>query len=97
MCATVHMLQYITPQPHIITARIHRTTVHCLFHPLTAPIHSNTQGGTESIILAIKAHRDYYLQQHGITRPEIICCVSAHAAVDKVKYPRTHDLNGPNQ
>ena len=42
------------------------------------------QGGTESIILAIKAHRDFYRQQHGITKPELIACVSAHAAVDKV-------------
>ena len=42
-----------------------------------------TSGGTESIVLAIKAHRDYYIHRHGITRPEIIACVSAHAAVDK--------------
>jgi len=42
-----------------------------------------TSGGTESIILAIKAHRDYYRQKHGIENPELVCCVSAHAAVDK--------------
>ena len=44
---------------------------------------STTSGGTESIILAIKAHRDYYFNQHGITEPELICSTSAHAAVDK--------------
>jgi len=42
-----------------------------------------TSGGTESIILAIKAHRDYYRVEYGITEPEMIACVSAHAAVDK--------------
>jgi len=42
-----------------------------------------TSGGTESIILAIKAHRDYYRQQHGITEPEMIKCISGHPAVDK--------------
>lgn len=42
-----------------------------------------SSGGTESIILAIKAHRDYYAQEFGVTEPELIACVSAHAAVDK--------------
>lgn len=42
-----------------------------------------TSGGTESIILAIKTHRDYYRQVHGITKPEMVACVSAHAAVNK--------------
>jgi len=43
-----------------------------------------TSGGTESIILAIKAHRDYYCRGVlGVTSPEIVCCTSAHAAVDK--------------
>jgi sphinganine-1-phosphate aldolase len=42
-----------------------------------------TSGGTESIILAIKAHRDYYREHHGIHNPEMIVATSAHAAVDK--------------
>jgi len=42
-----------------------------------------TSGGTESIILAIKTHRDYYRRKAGITAPEMVACVSAHAAVDK--------------
>lgn len=42
-----------------------------------------SSGGTESIFLATKAHREYYRQKHGITRPEIIACVTAHAAIDK--------------
>lgn len=44
---------------------------------------STTSGGTESIILAIKAHRDYYRLNYNITEPELIAGVSAHAAVDK--------------
>ena len=42
-----------------------------------------TSGGTESIVLAIKTHRDYYREKFGITEPEMIACTSAHAAVNK--------------
>lgn len=51
-----------------------------------------SSGGTESIILAIKAARDYYRERKGIGKrggggrggkPEVIACISAHAAVDK--------------
>lgn len=42
-----------------------------------------TSGGTESIILAIKAHRDYWRDNFGITQPHLVCGESAHAAVDK--------------
>lgn len=42
-----------------------------------------SSGGTESIILAMKAHRDYYRETAGITAPEMVACISAHAAVDK--------------
>jgi glutamate/tyrosine decarboxylase-like PLP-dependent enzyme len=41
------------------------------------------QGGTESIIMAIKSHRDYFREYHGITAPEMVVGNSAHAAVDK--------------
>ena len=39
--------------------------------------------GTESIILAAKTHRDYYREEKGITHPEIVVCVSAHASIEK--------------
>ncbi|KAJ0408037.1 hypothetical protein P43SY_000241 [Pythium insidiosum] len=42
-----------------------------------------SSGGTESIFLATKTHREWYRQQYGITKPEIIACVTAHAAIDK--------------
>jgi len=44
---------------------------------------ATSSGGTESIILAIKAHRDYYRSVYNITEPELIAGLSAHAAVDK--------------
>jgi glutamate/tyrosine decarboxylase-like PLP-dependent enzyme len=40
-------------------------------------------GGTESILLAMKTYRDKALEEKGITEPEMIVCVSAHAAFDK--------------
>lgn len=42
-----------------------------------------SSGGTESIFLATKTHREFYRRAHGITQPEIIACVTAHAAIDK--------------
>ena len=42
-----------------------------------------TSGGTESILLAMKAYRDWARQEKGIERPEILAPTSAHAAFDK--------------
>lgn len=42
-----------------------------------------SSGGTESIILAIKSHRDYYRAKYHIQHPEMVACITAHAAVDK--------------
>lgn len=42
-----------------------------------------TSGGTESILLAMKTYRDFARDRKGITAPEIIAPVSAHAAFDK--------------
>ena len=39
-----------------------------------------SSGGTESIILAVKAHRDYY-RQKGIVKPEVISCFTAHGKI----------------
>eukprot|EP00612_Vaucheria_litorea_P008514 CAMPEP_0171470840 /NCGR_PEP_ID=MMETSP0946-20130122/369_1 /TAXON_ID=109269 /ORGANISM="Vaucheria litorea, Strain CCMP2940" /LENGTH=479 /DNA_ID=CAMNT_0012000257 /DNA_START=440 /DNA_END=1879 /DNA_ORIENTATION=+ len=43
---------------------------------------SLTSGGTESIILAAKSHVEYF-RKRGIAEPEIVACVSAHAAIEK--------------
>jgi glutamate/tyrosine decarboxylase-like PLP-dependent enzyme len=42
-----------------------------------------TSGGTESILLAMKAYRDRGRARHGIEQPEIVTAGSAHAAFDK--------------
>ena len=42
-----------------------------------------SSGGTESIMLAMKTYRDRARQEKGITHPEMIVPVTAHAAFDK--------------
>ena len=54
-----------------------------LFNAPSGVAGSLTSGGTESILMAIKAHRDYYKEVKGITEPEMIVPISAHAAFDK--------------
>jgi sphinganine-1-phosphate aldolase len=44
---------------------------------------SITSGGSESIIMALKTHREWAKEKKGITDPEIVIPVSAHAAFDK--------------
>lgn len=44
---------------------------------------SFTTGGTESILMAMKAHRDWGEEAKGITEPNIVICTTAHAAFDK--------------
>ncbi|HWQ12608.1 MAG TPA: aminotransferase class V-fold PLP-dependent enzyme [Roseiflexaceae bacterium] len=42
-----------------------------------------TSGGTESILLAVKAYRDDARERRGVRRPELVVPTSAHAAFDK--------------
>ncbi len=42
-----------------------------------------SSGGTESILLAMKAYRDQARQERGIMRPEMVVPVTAHAAFEK--------------
>jgi sphinganine-1-phosphate aldolase len=42
-----------------------------------------TSGGTESILSAVKASRDYMCARRGITEPEMVIAESAHAAFFK--------------
>jgi len=42
-----------------------------------------SSGGTESILLAMKSYRDRARAERGITTPEIVAPVTAHAAFDK--------------
>jgi glutamate/tyrosine decarboxylase-like PLP-dependent enzyme len=45
-----------------------------------------TSGGTESILMAMKAYRDYARAKKGITKPELVAPITAHAAFDKACY-----------
>jgi len=42
-----------------------------------------SSGGTESILLAMKTYRDWAREKKGITKPEMILPLTAHAAFDK--------------
>ncbi|MEY2444922.1 MAG: sphinganine-phosphate aldolase [Ilumatobacteraceae bacterium] len=42
-----------------------------------------TSGGTESILLAVKAARERGLSESGITQPNVVLAASAHAAFEK--------------
>ena len=42
-----------------------------------------TSGGTESIILAVKAAKDYFLSKYPNVKPQIVCCNTVHAAFVK--------------
>ncbi|KAJ8329540.1 hypothetical protein BDV3_001351 [Batrachochytrium dendrobatidis] len=44
---------------------------------------SVTSGGTESILMAIKAYRDMAKELRGITEPEMVVPITVHAAFDK--------------
>ena len=37
----------------------------------------------ESIILSVKAHRDYYLSKNGSNNPEMVIATTAHPAFEK--------------
>jgi sphinganine-1-phosphate aldolase len=47
---------------------------------------TTTSGGTESILMAMKAYRDWGRKEKGITAPEIVAPVSAHSAFNKAAH-----------
>jgi sphinganine-1-phosphate aldolase len=51
--------------------------------PGTPVVGTVSSGGTESILLAMKAYRDFARERRGIATPEIVAPVTAHAAFDK--------------
>jgi len=44
---------------------------------------SMTSGGTESILMTMRAHKEWARAEKGITRPHLVVPVTAHAAFDK--------------
>ena len=47
---------------------------------------SMTSGGSESVMMAVKAHRDWAFSTKGIREPEMIFAVTAHPAFDKAAH-----------
>ncbi len=68
-------------------AEIVSMTAHMLGGEHAAPdapvVGTVNSGGTESILLAMKAYRDFARERRGISEPEIVAPVTAHAAFDK--------------
>lgn len=54
-----------------------------MYNAPSAACGTTTSGGTESILMACKAYRDWARKTKGITHPELIIPESAHAAFDK--------------
>ena len=54
-----------------------------LFHGDEDSCGTMSTGGTESILLACKAYRDYARETKGIKKPEMVIPVTAHSAFDK--------------
>ncbi|XP_049837080.1 sphingosine-1-phosphate lyase isoform X3 [Schistocerca gregaria] len=54
-----------------------------LFHGSPSACGTMTTGGTESILMACKAYRDYAKFERGIKHPEIVLPKTAHPAFDK--------------
>lgn len=54
-----------------------------LFHGDKEACGCMTTGGSESLLLAVKAARDWCREEKGITRPEMVLCYTGHAGFDK--------------
>lgn len=54
-----------------------------LFHPTPGCVGSMTTGGSESLIVAMHAYKNWGKKVRGIRHPEIVACVTVHAAIDK--------------
>uniref|UniRef100_A0A182T279 sphinganine-1-phosphate aldolase n=1 Tax=Anopheles maculatus TaxID=74869 RepID=A0A182T279_9DIPT len=54
-----------------------------LFHGGPSACGTMTTGGTESIMMACKAYRDYANDQRGVTKPNMVLPVTAHTGFDK--------------
>ena len=57
-----------------------------LFKAPKTAIGNVTSGGTESIMMAVKAYRDYSKDNFDIINPEMIICRSAHVAFNKAAH-----------
>ncbi|XP_045590864.1 sphingosine-1-phosphate lyase isoform X2 [Procambarus clarkii] len=72
----------VFPGVRKMEAEIVRMTV-SLFHGNEEQCGCITSGGSESILMAVKAMRDWGRDVKGINKAEIVACVTAHAAFSK--------------
>ncbi|KAG7164660.1 Sphingosine-1-phosphate lyase-like [Homarus americanus] len=72
----------IFPGVRKMEAEIVRMTI-SLFHGTDEQCGCITSGGSESILMAMKAMRDWSREVKGVEKPEIVACVTVHAAFDK--------------
>ena len=77
----LHMVQFANISQ--LEAEIIRMTLDLFHGDKATSCGLTTSGGTESILLAMLAYREWGKQQRGITRPNIVAPVTAHAAFDK--------------
>lgn len=69
-------------------------TANLLGHP--DAVGNMTSGGTESILMAVKAARDRAREERDVTEPEMVVPVSAHPAFDKAaQYLRVKPVHVP--
>lgn len=78
----------VWPGLHKLEAEIVSMTAHMLgaSHSREPIVGTVTSGGTESILMAMKAYRDRARKERGITHPEVVVPVTAHAAFDKAAH-----------
>lgn len=78
----------VWPGLNKMEAEIVSVTAHILGAQATSDpiVGTVTSGGTESILLAMKTYRDKARAERGITHPEVILPVTAHAAFDKAAH-----------
>lgn len=72
----------IFPGVNKMEAEVIRMVAH-LFNGGPSTCGCITTGGTESILLACKAYRDYGRDVNGINRPNMVIPITAHTAFDK--------------
>lgn len=73
----------VFPSTRMMEAEVVAMVLNMFNGPPSTACGNVTSGGTESILMSVKAHRDWARATKGITRPEIIIPITAHAAFDK--------------
>ena len=68
----------IWPSVNQMEAEVVAMTASLVGNGNTTVVGCTSSGGTESIFLAAKAHREYFRKKYNILSPEIVSCTTAH-------------------